>query len=119
MRTTDPSPQPPYRGLLRWMDGAPSWLELLGMCGLFFGAIALLLIARALFGNWWRSQRYGLDSSSRFLVIGLVPLAAACGMGWWLWVLLEGIATRMSVTVLGLVVMLANEVRSGGRRRRR
>jgi hypothetical protein len=115
-----PTPQPPYRGLLRFMDGAPTWQEALGMGGLFVGVVGLLLIARWSFRDFWRGQVHGLsDSSGRVLAAGVGCVVAAGGLFWWLWVLLEGIAARMGVTALALVFLIADEFRSGGRRRRR
>lgn len=115
-----PSPLSPYRGLLRFMEGAPTWPELLGMGALFIGAVGLLLITRSSFRNYWRSQVHGLsDSPKRLLATGSGSFAAAGGLFLWLWVLLDGIAARMGVTALTLLFLVADEFRSGGRRRRR
>ena len=90
------------------------------MGALFLGAVGLLLIARWSFRNYWRGQVRGLsESPGRVLAIGLGCVAAACGLFWWLWVLLEGIAARMGVAALVLLLVLADEIRPGGRRRRR
>ena len=90
------------------------------MGSLFLGAVVLLLIARSSFRNYWRSQVHGLSDSPRgVLITGIGAVVAAWGLFWWLWVLLDGIAVRMGVTALALLILIADEFRSGGRRRRR
>lgn len=90
------------------------------MGALSLGAVGLLLITRSSFRNYWRSQVHGLsDSPRRLLATGIGSVAAAGGLFLWLWILLEGIAARMGVTALALLLLVADEFRSGGRRRRR
>ena len=112
-------PNPPYRGPLRWMEGAPSVGELAGVGALALGAGLMFLIAWRLLLGHLRSQWDGLpESGSRTLLWASISALTGYGLLSWLWVSLEDLAARMGTTVAVLVVLLMTEARSSRRRRR-
>lgn len=118
--TPPPTPRPafPYRGPLRFMEGAPSLQELVVMGTLLLAGTILILVAWRLLRGYVQGKWNGMSESSRWQLFGMGTSAlAGGGLLWLLWSQLDHIAARMGVGVAVLVVLLVSEARSSIRRR--
>lgn len=115
-----PSPNPVYRGPLKFMDGAPTPNELLVMGALLLVGLLLLLLAWSLIRSYVRGRWNGwMDPSPWQPLWALLAAAAALTSLVVLWLQLEHIAARMGVTVVVFGALLAAETRGSGSRSRR
>jgi len=115
-----PSPNPVYRGPLKFMDGAPTPHELLFMGALLLVGLLLLLLAWSLIRSYVRGRWDGwMDPSPVQPLWALLAAAAGIASLVVLWLKLEHIAARTGVTVIVLGALLAAETRGGSRSRRR
>lgn len=113
-----PEPNSPYRGILRWMEGAPSLQELGTLATLFVLGGVLLIVAWRLLRSFALDHVMGHAASSPWLFVwactsGLVGLGLLVDLT----NRLQSIAARMGIGALVLVLLLASEAGLGRRRR--